>query len=848
MLQASLWCCSALASLAAPLGATVAPPPLPTEVDARARSLIAFHAFSSLPEEQRQAIVAAGAAPSVMVCGPDCQPEPWSQLPRLGEDDFLLVRRVASRELWDRMLPVHQHALRDMVVRCAAGEDVPAMCFTPGTDEELIAAFNRVAFGVGLRFQQAGRWSTTATQPGPLSQGQPTILTYSFPPDGTDCPTLTNGVIQPSNLFQYLNGIYGTPETWQPLYAQVFARWSQVCGVDYVYEPNDDGVALGTTAGQLGVRGDLRLAGTGLDGPSGVLAFNYFPNNGDMVIDTADTFFTTTTSNSLRLRNVLAHEHGHGMGMAHVCPTSQTKLMEPFVSVAYDGPQIDDILNGQRHYGDPNEPNDTPATATAITAATSSIQTVRTVSCDDRTDIDVYRVNAPASGLLTVAVRPIGGTYIEGPQTSACNTGGTFYAGGVNDLNITVLAADGTTMLTSAAYAPAGSTETAYLIVQSAGDLFIQISPGTATNIQAYELDYKLQPPPALEIVVPGGAPAVIDPNTFTTFPVRILSIGETIAPGSARLYYRIGSGGSTFVGAPLSSLGGEFYQARLPAPGCAGPLNYYVGVTGQSLGNRAQPTNAPALVFASVASSTTYVRQDSFESANGWVAGAVGDTATAGQWTRGDPNGSTAQPEDDHSNVGAQCFFTGQAAVGAAPGTNDVDGGKTTLVSPVFDLSSLPASPTVAYWRWYSNSGGAAPGADVFTVDVSSDGGANWINLETVGPSGAGTTGGWVLAEFNLTGRIALTNAVQFRFIADDAADASLIEAAIDDFEIRFNTCREVCRGDFNADRRHTVQDIFDYLNAYFSLDPAADYNADAEVSLQDVFVFLNGWFGPCP
>ena len=41
---------------------------------------------------------------------------------------------------------------------------------------------------------------------------------------------------------------------------------------------------------------------------------NFFPNNGDMVIDTGDNFYNSTGSNSLRLRNVLAHEAGHGVG------------------------------------------------------------------------------------------------------------------------------------------------------------------------------------------------------------------------------------------------------------------------------------------------------------------------------------------------------------------------------------------------------------------------------------------------------------------------------------------------------------------------------------------------------
>ncbi len=59
-----------------------------------------------------------------------------------------------------------------------------------------------------------------------------------------------------------------------------------------------------------------------------------------------------------------------------------------------------------------------------------------------------------------------------------------------------------------------------------------------------------------------------------------------------------------------------------------------------------------------------------------------------------------------------------------------------TTLLSPLFDLShSGPA--TLSYALWYSNNAGASPNADSLIVSVSSNGGANWSNLDTVGPAG---------------------------------------------------------------------------------------------------------------
>jgi len=53
-------------------------------------------------------------------------------------------------------------------------------------------------------------------------------------------------------------------------------------------------------------------------------------------------------------------------------------------------------------------------------------------------------------------------------------------------------------------------------------------------------------------------------------------------------------------------------------------------------------------------------------------------------------------------------------------------------------------------------------------------------------------------------------------------------------------------CKADFNQLGTVTVQDIFDYLNAYFMQQPAADTNGGG-VSIQDVFDFLRGYFSGC-
>jgi hypothetical protein len=54
-------------------------------------------------------------------------------------------------------------------------------------------------------------------------------------------------------------------------------------------------------------------------------------------------------------------------------------------------------------------------------------------------------------------------------------------------------------------------------------------------------------------------------------------------------------------------------------------------------------------------------------------------------------------------------------------------------------------------------------------------------------------------------------------------------------------------CDADFNQDGVLNSQDFFDYLNAFFSSDPAADFNANGSVDSQDFFDFLRTFFGGC-
>jgi len=87
----------------------------------------------------------------------------------------------------------------------------------------------------------------------------------------------------------------------------------------------------------------------------------------------------------------------------------------------------------------------------------------------------------------------------------------------------------------------------------------------------------------------------------------------------------------------------------------------------------------------------------EEFEIQSSWIAGVNGDDASAGIWERAipnptyDDNGQIIQPDFDHTENGQYCFVTGNAVSqnDSEFGFDDVDGGKTTLVSPEFDLSN---------------------------------------------------------------------------------------------------------------------------------------------------------------
>ncbi|MDG1781039.1 MAG: T9SS type A sorting domain-containing protein [Flavobacteriales bacterium] len=184
----------------------------------------------------------------------------------------------------------------------------------------------------------------------------------------------------------------------------------------------------------------------------------------------------------------------------------------------------------------------------------------------------------------------------------------------------------------------------------------------------------------------------------------------------------------------------------------------------------------------------------DDFSDFGSWDLGVPGDLAITGEWEDATPVGSTTDggdpvaPSENHTDVfGGSCFLTGVSpGTDGGIGANDVDGGHTTLLSPVIDLSEYE-EPVLAYWRWYVNgpAGGANPGSDWWQVEVSDDGGSNWVYLENTLTQDIS----WRRNAFKVSEYVDVTSSFQIRFIASDSTfvgenldGGSLVEGAVDD------------------------------------------------------------------
>ena len=257
-----------------------------------------------------------------------------------------------------------------------------------------------------------------------------------------------------------------------------------------------------------------------------------------------------------------------------------------------------------------------------------------------------------------------------------------------------------------------------------------------------------------------------------------------TTTVSSATLSYRVNNG--PWAQSNMVQGSGNTWGGTIPGFTSPATVEYYYSATNSINETQAFPEEGALSPFVFRIGTVNVFLENDFEGTGneGWVSGAAGDNATTGIWVRSDPRGTAAQSEDDHTpGSGTQCWFTGQGSVGGGQGENDVDGGSTTLLSPIFDAEGL-GNASISYWRWYQNSTGGSANNDIFRISLSGDGGSTWTQVEQVGPTGAQADGDWYQYTFQISNVMTPTDNMRLRFVASDLGAGSIVEAAIDDIE----------------------------------------------------------------
>src|SRR5215813_13416944 len=176
-----------------------------------------------------------------------------------------------------------------------------------------------------------------------------------------------------------------------------------------------------------------------------------------------------------------------------------------------------------------------------------------------------------------------------------------------------------------------------------------------------------------------------------------------------------------------------------------------------------------------------TTVFFDNFETNQGWTTNPNGtDTATTGQWERGDPetttSGGTMQLGTTVSGVND--LVTGRLA-GASVGANDIDGGTTSIMSPAITLQGgTTFTLTFSYYLAHLNNSSTA---DFFRVSIV-DGASTTTVFQELGAA-TQDNAAWATATVNLSQFAGRT--IRILIQAADNAGASLVEAGVDDVRI---------------------------------------------------------------
>ncbi|MCH2145605.1 MAG: M12 family metallo-peptidase [Phycisphaerales bacterium] len=312
---------------------------------------------------------------------------------------------------------------------------------------------------------------------------------------------------------------------------------------------------------------------------------------------------------------------------------------------------------------------------------------------------------------------------------------------------------------------------------------------------------------------------------------VTIITAGVTVDPSTCTLTVNDGTGAQTV---PMNANSPTSFSGTFPTLVCPGNADYSFSI--QAVGG--------ASYTSDLYSSNIGFELDDIPSGCclTWSVSGDAEGPETGRWEIGAPCGTTTRgaPGTDFDGSGS-CFLTGP---GSCDANTDVDGGTTILTSKRFVADE---DTRVTWAQWYDNTGsgtGADPGNDVFRAEITNDNGATWVLVEQVGPNDSQSSGGWFEKQIMVVDYVTPTTLCKMRWIAEDAASGSVIEAAIDAFGAGSCVPPDQLLGDLNGDGQVDGQDL-SVLLGNWGTSGNGDINEDGIVNGSDLAALLGNWTG---
>jgi len=201
---------------------------------------------------------------------------------------------------------------------------------------------------------------------------------------------------------------------------------------------------------------------------------------------------------------------------------------------------------------------------------------------------------------------------------------------------------------------------------------------------------------------------------------------------------------------------------------------------------NTPQPANTPTPTSTPTTQPLGSVYfEDDFESDQGWITNSTNsDTATTGQWERGNPEQTSYSSytfQSDAAVSGVNTLVTGRLA-GSSVGNHDIDNGITSIRSPLITLPS--DSATTLSFSYYLSHWNNSTQDDFLKVKVV---GNTTNTLFQQSGTNQISQGEWQTFAVSLDGLEG--QAIYLLIEAADGGTPSLVEAAIDDIRIAEST-----------------------------------------------------------